>query len=138
MKLVNSKDLAFSSFLAGLLEPDPTLRLTPVQALRHEFLAPLFPFRYALDAGEPASSYPLLPEFPKATVCFPCCRCRCCIGTTPALHSPPHRALPALRAAGGKHIAQVHSSARDCSQRGTNASGLRTVSTGGRRDQATG
>eukprot|EP01147_Barroeca_monosierra_P001497 gene1497-4655_t len=36
---------SLSSFLAGMLDPSPTARITPEEALRHPFLAPLFPFR---------------------------------------------------------------------------------------------
>jgi len=71
MTLLGSKDLPFASFLAGLLEPDPTRRLTPVQALRHTFLAPLFPFRFAIGPDSPAAAYPSLPVIPAAPVWVP-------------------------------------------------------------------
>ncbi|XP_078343974.1 uncharacterized protein LOC144629610 [Oculina patagonica] len=47
-KLHNSRNYAFASFLVGLLQYNPSKRLTPSQAAMHPFLAPDFPFAYLL------------------------------------------------------------------------------------------
>ncbi|KAJ7327829.1 hypothetical protein OS493_026108 [Desmophyllum pertusum] len=47
-KLHNSRNYAFASFLLGLLQYNPSERLTPCQAAVHPFLAPDFPYAYLL------------------------------------------------------------------------------------------
>eukprot|EP00051_Salpingoeca_urceolata_P012666 m.156576 g.156576 ORF g.156576 m.156576 type:complete len:971 (+) comp17564_c0_seq3:278-3190(+) len=57
---LGTRDTGFCCFLAGLLQFDPGHRFTPQDALQHEFLAPLFPFR-SLFNNKLDSDYPNVP-----------------------------------------------------------------------------
>ena len=55
-KLLSSRDRDYVSFILGLLEYDPAMRLTPTQALFHPFFGKLFPL--SLLFGDPANVAP--------------------------------------------------------------------------------
>lgn len=52
MAKFGTKDSSFAGFILGLLAYSPERRLTPAAALRHPFMARLFPFSLAVTASE--------------------------------------------------------------------------------------
>ena len=58
--LLKCKDSVFPSFIAELLWLDPAVRATPIKAMQHRFLTPLFPFAVVMAPPPPPVAPTLL------------------------------------------------------------------------------
>jgi serine/threonine protein kinase len=78
-----TKDHSFAGFIVDLLTYSPEDRITPAEALRHPFMAKLFPFFLAQDGTEVTVPLPTSPLTPATAAAH--------VGVSTCLYAlPPH------------------------------------------------